>query len=71
VNFVRSPPPQPDFAAIVRSLNSRGINRSAIARELRVSPSAVCRWLAATREPSYRNGSALLFLAGSVRGERE
>jgi predicted transcriptional regulator len=55
----------------VRSLNSRGINRSAIARELRVSPSAVCRWLAATREPSYRNGSALLFLAGSVRGERE
>lgn len=43
------------------------MNRNAIARQLHVSPSSVCRWLTGEHEPSYRNGTALVFLAGAER----
>lgn len=63
-------PPRPDFPAIIRSLESTGLSRTAIARQLRVSPSTVCRWLTYTREPRYTNGATLLFLAGKRTGEK-
>lgn len=51
-----------DFAFLVRSLASRGVSRSAIARELHVAPSTVCRWLNAECAPRYQHGAGLIFL---------
>jgi predicted transcriptional regulator len=57
------PPPLPDFARITRSLHSRDIRSSVIARKLHVSPSCVHHWLMGDRMPIYTNGSRRLFLA--------
>lgn len=57
------PRPATNIPLLVRSLANRGINRSAIARQLHVAPSTVCRWLNAERSPNLNNGAGLIFLA--------
>lgn len=52
-----------NFPLLVRSLANRGVNRSAIARQLHVAPSTVCRWLTGERKPRFDNGAGLIFLA--------
>lgn len=56
-------PRSTNFPLLVRSLANRGISRSAIARELHVAPSTVCRWLTAECSPRFDNGAGLVFLA--------
>lgn len=64
-------PPTPDFPAVIRRIEARGVSRSAIARTLHVNPSSVHRWLVGSSRPRYAHGAALVFLAGDRAPDAE
>jgi transcriptional regulator with XRE-family HTH domain len=57
-------PPRVDFAQLVRSITVNGMRQQEIARQLRVSPSAVHRWMMGDSIPGYYSACQLLVLAG-------
>lgn len=61
--------PRTDFSALVRSIEARGLSRRAIARQLRVDPATVHRWVYDRVEPRYSHGAGLIFLASKQEGE--
>lgn len=54
------------FPSLVRSLANRGFTQRAIARQLHVAPSTVCRWLTAEREPRGHNAVGLIFFEAEI-----
>jgi DNA-binding transcriptional regulator YiaG len=56
---------------VVRTLRERGLSQAAVARRLNVAPSTVHRWVTETHSPTYRNGQALVLLAGVTKRTAE